>query len=227
MSPVLGASEIVMKFESLGENCEVAFLQSYFGAEPLSLFRWNGILMTNLIQALDRDLAGIGDLDETDFFIDPSDQEYHATDKRYGMNMHTRMFPHEASLEIVKNKFCRHIIYLRDKLLRDLRSSEKIFIFQSANPISIEEMKRLHQALCRHGPKTQLLCVQPAPRKTLIGRVEPVEDGLMAAYVDRAGLGHDGWNVSFDLWLRILYRTYDLFGRASQPPNPGQSLPRS
>jgi len=52
---------LLMRFEALGENCELGFVQRHFGAEPLGLLRWAGISNASLVTALDTAFAGVGD----------------------------------------------------------------------------------------------------------------------------------------------------------------------
>ena len=57
----LGDRDLMMGFESLGDDCEFGFAQRGSGAEPLSLLRFGGIRLHRLHEALETRFAGIDD----------------------------------------------------------------------------------------------------------------------------------------------------------------------
>jgi Flp pilus assembly protein TadD len=208
-----GARNLMGRFESLGENCELGFVQRHFGAEPLGVFRWAGISYGALIDALDRRLEGIGDSEQTEILLNPHNNEYYIQDKRYGMNMHTFILQGAAPADTVKAKMCRRLVYLREKLLEDFADSTKIFVFNTATPLSDEDLARLRRALDPYGP-TPLLHVAPHLR------MEPATVTAAGERTWRASLGKTGfdgkvWDIEFESWGAIcatVARRWDVSG---------------
>lgn len=204
--------ELLMRFESLGENCELAFVQEHLEAHPLGLFRWSGITLPHLIQALKTDLAGLGEPEHTTVVTHPVSREHFFRDLRYGMDTHTRMFAPATAEHEVMTLFGQRTRRLKEKLLEDIGEAEKTFVFQTATPPSRADVLRLHAALRRHGPSAELLVVHPAESADAIGRVERVEPGLMVGRIDRAGLDGVTWTISYPLWLKLLAEAARLRG---------------
>jgi Flp pilus assembly protein TadD len=192
---------LMMRFESVGENCELGFVQRHFGSEPLGLFRWAGIGYTALLEALDSQFAGIGDAEYTEIVVNATSHEYHSEDSRYGMSMHTFFMEGSAAPDVIKARVCRRLVYLKDKLLNDLRDGDKIFVFNSPTPLSDAELRRLHAALLAYGP-VLLLHVAPHADQA-VGSVVPVDTHLWRGSLGRTGNDGRMWNIEFDAWLAI------------------------
>lgn len=213
----LSAQELLMNFESLGENCELGFVQRHFGAEPLGLIRWAGIPLAKLIRGLEDSFAGVGTAANTVMYVDPNIREYRIADKSYDLTMHTFIVENKENEQILFEKICRRARYLREKLLDDLTSGEKIFVFQSDNDLSSHAVGRLHAALRHYGDNT-LLVVQAKSATRRAGEVEILGDGLFAGYLDKLGYDGERWDISFDLWLAICRTAHLLRMSSSEPP---------
>src|SRR5262249_24719043 len=146
--------------ESLGENCELGFVQRHFGAEPLGLLRWAGISYGQLLDALDNDFAGVGTREYTMLKVNPANHEYYTEDTRYSSSIDTFIDARAEAHDAVFERLCRRLSYLRDKLLNDLQQPEKLFVMNTGGMLTEAEVRRLHAALRRHGPAT-LLYVRP------------------------------------------------------------------
>ena len=195
--------QISSRFESLGENCELGFVQEHHGTNPLGLFRWSGITLDDLVTALETSLDGIGDPEFTRVEVNTDIGEYFVRDVRYGMTTHTMLYQHQHSADDVLKTFCTRGKRLREKLLDDLQEARKIFVFQTGGPVPEAELQRLHQSLRRIGPSAELLYVRPAADE-VVGSVERVKPGLLAGYIDRAGFDGTSWTISYDLWLDMM-----------------------
>lgn len=57
----LSDSDLVLQFESLGDNCELGLVQRRMGAEPLGLLRFAGAPLRNLLRAMRNRFALIDD----------------------------------------------------------------------------------------------------------------------------------------------------------------------
>ena len=61
---------------------------------------------------------------------------YFAVDERFGLRIHTGIREGEMPPQTVLEKQCRRMAFLRDRLLADLASQDKIFVFA---PYDIED----------------------------------------------------------------------------------------
>ncbi len=204
---------LLMQFESLGENCELGFVQEHLGVNPIGLFRWSGIDLEPLITALDADLAGIGAVENSAIYSDDTFGEYYFRDTRYGMQTHTKMFEHSLAADKAMDMLCKRTRRLCEKLLEDISEGEKIFVFQSHNRLSPTDLSRLHKAIRRLGPAAELLYLHPAEPGQRAGSVTRMEPGLIVGQIDRAGFDGVHWTISYEMWLELLAETARLCGR--------------
>jgi predicted Zn-dependent protease len=204
---LLGA--ILLDFESLGgtwQGCEFGLVQRAAGIEPLGLLRWTEMNYESLVSLLEADLAGVGEVEHTELLIPDSKigGEYATRDRRYMMQMHTFVTLKDMPPERMSNQVLRRLKYLREKLLDDLRNGAKIFTFkQSTRNLTVAEMERLHDAVCRLGPNT-LLYTRTADAEHPNGTVVWHRAGLLIGYIDCFAQGpnqeHNGaqtqsWNA--------------------------------
>ncbi len=57
----LAEHELVLQFESLGDNCELGLVQRKLGAEPLGMFRFAGAPLGHLLCAMRSRFEGMAD----------------------------------------------------------------------------------------------------------------------------------------------------------------------
>jgi hypothetical protein len=200
-------------FESLGENCELGFAQEHFQANPIGLFRWSGINRENLVRALDTDLAGIGDPEHTVIGLNSNNHEFFVDDHRYGMSTHTRMHDYEKTQDEVFQMFCKRTRRLCEKLVEDLEDGAKIFVFQTRDRLGPDALAELDRAVHRIGPAAELLCIHPAEGGEAVGTVERLKPGLMLGLIDKPGFDGQTWDISFEVWVRLLATAAGLCGR--------------
>ena len=188
---VLNDREMLMCFESLGgsgHGCEFGTFQRFHGAEPLSLLRWtdHGTSSDGLCTALEADLAGIGEPEQTalDRHPDGTRMEYWTRDTRYALAMRT--FAHEDTVpfdEMTRRTTVR-LRYLRNKLLTDLAEGNKIFVYRNMfRNLEEVELNRLHAAVRRYGDNV-LLYIKFEDSAHPNGTVEWAQPGLTVAYID-------------------------------------------
>jgi len=214
-------ADLLMKFESLGApawGCEFGFVQRKFGAEPISLLRWAGINTLRLIEALECRFEGVGEPQQTKLHA-PADlrMDYHTRDTRFGVELHTFVHRGQMSEEKVLEQCCLRIRYLKKKLIEDLESGGKIFIFRPGDPIPTQEqVDRLYAAMRSYGNNTLLyvICGDEIHRP---GTVEIVKPGLMIGYFSKlswspeTGVG----TPDFAGWIRICSEAYRLRGASN------------
>lgn len=209
-------ADLLMKFESLGApawGCEFGFVQRKFGAEPISLLRWASINTHRLIEALECRFDGVGEPKQTKLHAPADSQmDYHTRDTRFWVELHTFVYRGQMAEDKVLEQCCLRIRYLRKKLIEDLESGGKIFVFRPGDPVpSQEQVDRLHAAMRSYGDNTLLyvVCRDEIHRP---GSVEIVKPGLMIGYLSKlswspeTGVG----TPDFACWVRICSEAYRL-----------------
>jgi hypothetical protein len=197
--------ELMMMFQSLGENCEFGLAQRHFQAEPLGLLRWTAISVHNLTRALNENFANVGLRAETRLV--EVGTEYMTAHSNYGMGSHTFIQVDKDNEEAIFKAQLVRLAFLRRKLIEDLESGEQTFIYTSENGATDDEIDALHKAVVRYGAR-YFLFVRKSSDTNPPGTVTYVGDGLMLGYMDRLGpdrLAHgDVWNTSHDCWIAVL-----------------------
>lgn len=198
---------LLLAFESIGSDCEFGLVQRRYGAEPLSLLRFNSVDFGSLLVALAQGLENMGAPEHTELITLPNG-EFFIRDRRWGLGMHTFIFKWSESSERLYTKFCKRVAFLKDKFLVDLAEARKIFVFMSFS-IGLDELLLLHSALRKFGD-VALLHVRPAGAQGegldsgRAGDVVQVRPGLFVGYLSRLGRDAKGdWNIAFEEWVAL------------------------
>ncbi len=192
-------------FSSLGGTmggCEFGMVQRRYGSKALGLFRWSNIQVDDLVRGLDSNFAGLGTPENTELTISRDKgglEEYIVQDKAYNSASHTLIYTRDAPMEKVRDQTVRRLGYLRDGLLDQLRSPDKIFVYKFVNTRQTSEtlIHRIWAAVRRHGP-VKLLCAVLADDDRQRGTIEVLGDGLYVGFLgrmmDRNGIPDDGFD---------------------------------
>jgi tetratricopeptide (TPR) repeat protein len=173
---------LLLKFESIGDNCEFGIVQTRFGAETLGLLRWGTIFPGQLIEMLDNRLEGVG-LPENTFVREDPGGEYVAGDNRY-FHMHTFINHHQAPPEQVHRQMCRRLSFLKEKFIEDLEAAEKIFVYKTSDEhADDQDLQAIWTAMQAYGPN-RLLCIRPTEETEQSGEVELVAPRLMHGTIE-------------------------------------------
>ena len=179
--------KIMMACESLGGarfGCEFGGIQRAFGAEPLGLLRWADADPGHIIPALERRFEGVGLPENTEVYTYASgaSQEYGVRDRRFNLATHTFIDAGSMSAEALLHSVGRRQQFLRRKLIEDMESGSKLFVYKlTYATLSADELDRLHAAVRTYGPAT-LLYVRYADAEHPDGTVERVKPGLLVGY---------------------------------------------
>lgn len=219
--------QLMLRFESLGEDCEFGSVQRRYGAEPLGLLRWNDTSYPNLAAALEQDFAGCGAPETTVLDVGEIDEVY-VRDRRWDLGMHTFLFAREVSLETLFPKMCRRLVFLRDKFIDDLAEGAKILVFKS-DAINIRELQHLHSLLRATGP-ARLLHVrhghwaglQGWPRGEP-GEVKAISRDLFVGYISWMG---DLEDICFDEWVGLCRSAVEATARDAHRLDGADATPR-
>ncbi len=211
-------AEIVSNFESMGGaglGCEFGLFQRFFGAEPLGLLRWTEMEPEQLLAALEMAFDGVGNPDQTIMRVPEHGNhlEYGASDRRFGMRMHTFVRADQIPADKMFVQLCRRLTYLRSKFLADLREGDKIFVYKNAyRNLSDDEIARLHDAVRRYG-KVTWLYVRRQTENNRFPNVEALEPGLLIGNIDQFAVGLDGKESSLPAssWAAVARNAYCLW----------------
>ena len=198
----LAPGDLLSRFESLGENCEFGLVQRRCGIDPLGLLRFASAPLPKLRAALRARFAGMGEPDTIDVQLSADGQEYMVHDRVFGFNYHAWIKAGEEGREAILAREARRVPFLVRKLLEDLESGEKIFVFHGMQPLTPESAADLKADLGRYGPGT-LLWVEQADAGRKPGSVEWVAPGLLRGAIDQFAPGEDAHELSLECWLRL------------------------
>jgi tetratricopeptide (TPR) repeat protein len=207
-------SNIMMQFESLGGpgggGCEFGLVQRNFGAEPIGLLRWASLSTKNLIAALNSRLEGIGTSDQT-LLVPPEnargETEYLVRDARFKIRMHTFSKEGDIAPEKLHQQWCARLKFLARKLIADLETGKKIFLYRPGVLLTAPEIDELNLAMRRYGDNF-LLLIQTEDPSHRNGTVEFVSPHVMIGYIDRLNWEpkRATYQPSFASWARLCTR---------------------
>jgi predicted Zn-dependent protease len=188
--------KLMLDFESLGGTCEFGMVQRRFGAEPLSLLRWSGNSAAMLTKAIQEEFRGIGD--PAELVLEEIKGEYTTRIPRYGMFSHTFSLASATPHDKFFAAQCKRMAYLRDKLLGDIESAEKIFTFGTAQ-LDDQSIDALFAAFRSLGARATLFCVRPVDERHPARSVAQEADGLLVGAIERFSTT----DIAIDDWVAV------------------------
>ena len=204
----LSVPDLAKNFESLGRNCEFGLAQRRMGIDPLGLLRFASIPPTRLLQGLDLGFDGIEALDNLRAYTndDEPGSEVLVRDARYGVQFHTGKPRGDASDDATLQTAARTIGFLRNRLIEDLQTGRKIFVFQNTGTTSLAQAWPLINMLRDHGPNTLLFVTEG--RTHPAGMVEQIEPDLLHGHVARLAPAHDVESLILEPWISLCANAY-------------------
>lgn len=216
----LKVAELVTQFESLGGRglgCEFGIFQRECGAEPLGLLRWADMPFKPLVATLNNRFEGVGSEEHTELFISAisgGKGEYCTRDRRGMMFMRAFVAENEMPFDRMFTASCRRIRFLTRKLIEDLESGSKIFVFRITDRnLDKSEIAELHKAMRHYGENT-LLYVRYEDAEHPSGFVEQLRPGLLIGYMDRFKVSPNNELSAAPptaSWLAVCRAAYDIW----------------
>lgn len=192
------ARRLMLRFESLGEDCEFGFVQRRHGAEPFGLLRFAGIDVESLVGALDDGFEAIGDIGQLRMERRADSVVLH-TD-RYRCS-HILPLGAATDSQVTLAAEAAKLRVLRSMLLRTLRKGHRVCVVKAHEGLRDAQIARLREALRRHGP-ARLLWVRERHGEVEPGHVEIRSDGVLVGWIDRFA-PPDAPEGASPLWLTI------------------------
>jgi hypothetical protein len=204
---LLSDRELVLQFESLGDNCELGMLQRRVGEEPLGLLRFASAPLPGLLTALDLQFAGIDDPGNIRLWV--SHGEYLVRLDRYGFNYHTHVQVGRGDPATLHQQQASVVRFLAEKLIGDLRQPDKIFVFRQNEPLLASDLLKLRAALSKYGPVV-LLWVREAEPGEAPGTVTAMNDLLLVGTIRALAPRQHVPDLDVSGWLIVLRRAFRL-----------------
>lgn len=217
--------ELVLQFESLGDNCELGLVQRRLGAEPLGMFRFAGAPVGHLMRAMRARFEGMAD--PAHVRVQPENGEYMIRLTKYDFIYHADVKVGGADPEALHKQQTRTVRFLADKLVADLEAPTKTLVFRQNEPLAANDLVDLRMAVADYGPSV-LLWVQEARPGHPPGTVVVADDTLMVGYVSRLATRENVPDLDLPSWLTMLRRAHAMRPDpvAGQMALPGGHLPR-
>ena len=202
-------------FLSLGPNCDFAFAQGHFDAEPIDLLRWASTDLERLIAGLHSRFEGLGEPGHATLALNPEGTEYRLIDPRYA-SFHTMVFEGLSADQQndLKLRDCRRLAFMRRKLLHDLGAGERIAVFKFHSPDTPIAAAHDLLAALRSIGSGPLLILAPATAECPPGDVVSLGDGLFVGHFDP----HASELQAFAQLRSICSRTRSGLGEAATHP---------
>jgi hypothetical protein len=201
--PEIDTPELMMRFESLGENCEFGLVQRRCGAEPLGLFRFASAPLSNLLAAVEGRFEGFGAPDKISVELSSNGREYMVRDGQYGFLYHAWVLADEMRPEEICDREARRVPLLVRKLVEDLTAARKLLVVHGIDePLEQGSVERLLAALRHYGPN-MLLWVELADAGHPPGSVGWAGPSLLKGNIDRFAPGENAHDLSLECWIAL------------------------
>lgn len=200
-------ADLVLQFESIGDNCELGLVQRQAGAEPLGLLRFAGTPLRNLVRALHARFANIAD--PAHVRLNAENGEYMVKLTKYDFTYHAHVRVGEMEPTALHLQQCRTVGFLAKKLVADLAAPSKILVFRQNEPLLASDLIDLRIALSAYGQST-LLWVQNALPGHPPGSVEVADERMMVGYVRRLAERETVPDLDFAPWIQMLRRAWAI-----------------
>ena len=214
-------SELVMSFESIGDNCEFGLMQRTVGIERMGLLRYGGIYdLLAFVALLRRRFEGFcegGDLKITTF-----GPEWIADIGSASLNIHTGRIQGLVSREQIEREERAKLQFLANKMMDDLEDGHKTFVYRTiigkrGGPDGTYGMDQLYEAMRAYGD-CALLWVTVADETHPHGTVERVRGRLYRGYIRRLCSYEDAHSADERAWLDLLAVARDeIAGQLASP----------
>jgi hypothetical protein len=181
------------------------------------LLRFSSTPLDQLIVALRERFDGIGKPDLVE--VQASRDEYMVLDKKFGFLYHPWTKLGEATVDDIHARECRRLPFLANKLIEDLVSAEKIFLYRSIYPADETELLCLHSTIQSYGPAT-LLWIVLQDQDNPTGTVKELSPGFFKGYIDRFAPLEQVHELSFEGWTSLCRNAYKLYqSRKTEVPS--------
>lgn len=205
-------SEILLMFESLGNNCEFGIVQRQFGCDPPGLFRNVGFLSPEqMITALMAGLDGMFEQQNYEFTLPTHSPDWRLHCRIFGFQFHTGIKSSilSNSDEWIQQTHQNMVIFrfLKKKFIQHLCVNKRIFVFRFNEVVPEDTARRMYAAIRSHGDGSLLYVSQNITRP--YGCVVKRENGLIYAEIPHLA-NENPPVIDFKAWESITYSSVSL-----------------
>jgi hypothetical protein len=203
--------ELLLAFESLGDNCEFGLVQRHAGIEPLGLLRFAGMSLSKLVAALEARFEGIGTADTVKVCPagEPGRRELMIHETWLDTRYHTWILEGEIDPEELREREAKRLTFLRRKILADLAVGEKIWVWREWGETDSARLQPLLAALRALGPNI-LFWVVAADEHHQPGTVERLDRDFIKGYVERLASYDNAAHIRATSWFHSCENAYNL-----------------
>lgn len=196
------AGALLNSFESLGRDCEFAFVQRHYRATlPAGLLTWSAISYPALLQGLDNGFSDLEDAAATTLLWNRN--EYKLRTRTFQTHTGYKRQVDATEEAAIQRNVAARLRLQRRRLLADLGAGKRIFVWKGVEDEG--DPLALHRALRRFGP-VPLLWVTKTGAGQAGGTVEPIAQDVYWGRLTRFVMGRG----PYDEWLTICRRTHSL-----------------
>ncbi|HWB51989.1 MAG TPA: hypothetical protein VG651_22975 [Stellaceae bacterium] len=158
-------SEVLKKFESLGNNCEFGIVQRENDFDPPGLFRNVGFgYPDQMIHAIETSFENMFEYGWFDFGLPSHWADWRLDCRVHGMHFHTAI-PRDTRVgsdewERRSKSAIAVLRYLKNRMLEDLQRGDKIFVYRSVDEAPAQTIRQMSEAISAHGPGWLLYVTQ-------------------------------------------------------------------
>jgi Flp pilus assembly protein TadD len=204
--------EFMLRFESMGEDCEFGLVQRHYGAEPLSMLRWCSTHPGTVVAGLRREFEGVGEVANVE--VDMGKPEIMVNEKSSGIRFHT-FIQRSPSLDVESfaKRQAKHLAYLKRMFMERLRDGEKVYVYKVIKPVPLETLETIYNEIRKYS-NSPLLIMQRHDAENPPGSFRRAQGDLFFGYVERFGLDNGPvWKINFDVWVSICKGVMRELGR--------------
>jgi len=186
-----GNRELMLRFCSLGNNCEVAAAQRAFGAEPNDLFRWAGVDASVVLKLLNSRFVGIGEPGKINIGERLPDGQHMATHSD-GFMWHAWMSSEPVSRDVLHSRECKRLPFLAGKLIEEMTEAVRIFVIKPSDwhPMTCADAAALSDAICAYGRSTLMFVHDGAARPSVERVSRYLLHGVITRFADTENVIH-------------------------------------
>jgi hypothetical protein len=232
--PLPPMSDLMNRFRSLGDNCELGLVQRHVGAEPIDLLRFAGLhipiehRLRAVTDAIAKGFAGLGQPGTIHCRLSDPDahgkQEFLAHESVYQLQYHTNRYAGQVDADRLVQQQAHVLQTWRDKFLSDIRAADKVCIWKSNLPQPENDIRDLLAALTAYGPNT-LLWLAECDAEHAPGTVDKVGNGLFKGYMTRFAPYDRAYEIALDSWYAVCARAYQVIPALQRPDRPPPDAP--
>lgn len=218
--------ELMLAFESLGDNCEFGLVQRHAGVEPLGLLRFAGMSLENLVAALRRRFEGLGNLATVTVYLagEVGHREFMVHETSLDTRYHTFISEHEIDANELREREAKRLSFLRRKLLDDLAAGEKIWVWREWAMTDAARLRPLLDVLRSLGPNI-LLWVVAADDGHPPGTAERLDRYFIKGYVERLAPYENAADIRPISWFEVCENAFNLCYPDHVRPVPEAAIP--